>query len=132
MPTGSGYTGACLCGGVRYSVKGALSALVACHCSQCARTSGHHAVMACCADADLEITASDTLRWYASSATVKRGFCVQCGGNLFWKDASSDVTYVTAGTLDRPTALTLSAHIFASSRSDYYDIDDALPRSDAW
>lgn len=132
MAKAGGGEGACLCGAVRYRVRGALSAPVACHCSQCARTSGHHAVMASCADADLEIMAGDPLRWYASSPSVKRGFCAQCGGNLFWKDAGSDVTYVTAGTLDRPTGLKLSAHIFAGSRADYYDIDDDLPRSDAW
>ncbi len=132
MAKAGGYTGACLCGGVRYAIRGTLDAPVACHCSQCARTSGHHAVMACCADRDLDITAADTLRWYASSANVKRGFCERCGGNLFWKDASGEVTYVTAGTLDRPTGLRMTAHIFAGSRADYDDIDDDLPRSDAW
>ncbi|MGO1081292.1 GFA family protein [Inquilinus sp. CA228] len=34
-------TGGCLCGAVRYRVTGPLRPVVACHCSQCRRTSGH-------------------------------------------------------------------------------------------
>lgn len=124
--------GGCLCGGVRYRVSGPVSAPVACHCSQCARTSGHHAVMASCIDADLVIDDGGTLRWYASSSHVRRGFCAHCGGNLFWKDAGSDAIYVTAGTLDRPTGLALSGHIFVESKSDYYELTDGLPQSDVW
>ncbi len=35
-------TGGCLCGAVRYELQGRLRAVVACHCGQCRRTSGHY------------------------------------------------------------------------------------------
>src|SRR5712691_9456203 len=41
-------TGGCLCQGVRYRIGGELAPPVACHCSQCGRTSGNFAVMAKC------------------------------------------------------------------------------------
>ena len=35
-------TGGCLCGAVKYQVTGVLRPVVACHCTQCQKTSGHH------------------------------------------------------------------------------------------
>ena len=39
------HTGGCLCGGVRYRATGPLRPVIACHCGQCRKTSGHHAAM---------------------------------------------------------------------------------------
>ena len=125
-------TGGCLCGGVRYEIRGALAAPIACHCSQCARTSGNFAAMAICRSADLALVESETLAWFQSSAQVRRGFCGRCGGNLFWKADPGDETYVTAGTLDRPTGLRLAEHIYVGSKSDFYDLADGLPQKREW
>ncbi|WP_352486230.1 GFA family protein [Mesorhizobium sp. M0051] len=124
-------SGHCLCGGVRYEIAGELAPLIACHCSQCARTSGNFAAMAACRSADLMLLTSSTLRWYRSSRYVERGFCSRCGGNLFWKAAPGVQTFVAAGTLDPPTGLRLSKHIFVGSKSDFYDLTDGLPKEQA-
>lgn len=124
--------GGCLCGGVRYEIAGELSQPIACHCSQCARTSGNFAAMASCQSADLRILNSETLRWYQSSEQVQRGFCSLCGGSLFWKSSTGTETYVTAGSLDRPTGLRLSEHIYVGSKSDFYDLADDLPKKEEW
>jgi hypothetical protein len=34
------FTGSCLCGGVRFSVKGELQPLQLCHCAQCPKAQG--------------------------------------------------------------------------------------------
>ncbi|WP_026362937.1 GFA family protein [Methylopila sp. M107] len=125
-------TGGCLCGGVRYEVKAGPSPVVACHCSQCARTSGNFAAMAACRTDELAVAPSETLTWFQSSPEVQRGFCARCGANLFWRAAPGDETYVTAGTLDQPTGLRLSEHIYVGSKSDYYDLNDGLPQKDEW
>lgn len=125
-------TGSCLCKGVTYSVEGELTPILACHCSQCAKTSGNYAAMTSCADAALTVADSGTLAWFQSSAEVRRGFCSRCGGNLFWKQSGSDVVYITAGTLDRPTGLKLAEHIFVASKADFYDIGDGLPQKTEW
>src|ERR1700737_4793066 len=93
-------TGGCLCGGVRYVVNGPLRGVIACHCSQCRRTSGHYAAMTNVLSEHLELTKSQTLTWYQSSATAERGFCKICGGNLFWRGFNSDTISITGGTLD--------------------------------
>ena len=36
------YRGSCLCGAVRYIVRGELRHVVGCHCGQCRKTSGHY------------------------------------------------------------------------------------------
>jgi len=126
------HTGGCLCGGVRYRIRGPLRGVIACHCSQCRRTSGHYAAMTSAPSANVELTANDRLVWYQSSVEAKRGFCSECGGNLFWRLAGRDDMSITAGTLDSPTNLAILEHIFVADKSDYYALTDDLPKKDRW
>lgn len=127
-------TGRCLCGGVRYEVRGKLRPIIACHCSQCRRTSGHFVAATGAPTSAITLTSAATLVWYASSAHARRGFCSRCGGNLFWRpiDATRDWTSIMAGTLDPPTQLGIERHIFVADKSDYYSIDDGAPQMAAW
>jgi hypothetical protein len=124
-------TGACLCGGVRYEVWGELRQVLACHCDQCARTSGHHVAATRCDASALRLVTAETLAWYRSSDRAERGFCRRCGGNLFWKPSAGATVSIMAGTLDRPTGLTVSGHIHVGAKSDYYEITDGLPQASA-
>jgi len=118
--------GGCLCGGVRYEIHGPLRDVIACHCSQCRRTSGHFVAATQARTADLVLCEAATLRWYRSSSEAERGFCSRCGGNLFWRPAGAEpgVTSIMAGTLDTPTGLKIMQHIYVADKSDYYDIGD--------
>ena len=130
----SGHSGGCLCGGVRYSVRGALRDVIACHCSQCRRTSGHYVAATSAATADLTLDAASTLTWYRSSASAQRGFCNRCGSNLFWRperDGEARIS-IMAGTLDLPTGLRMVEHIFVADKSDYYELADGVPQKQAW
>jgi hypothetical protein len=111
---------------VRYEILGPLRDVIACHCSQCRRTSGHFVAAAQALTADLVLDESTTLRWYRSSTEAERGFCERCGGNLFWRPtlAEPPVTSIMAGTLDAPTGLRVVQHIFVADKSDYYEIGD--------
>jgi len=126
------HDGGCLCGGVRYRIRGALRGVIACHCSQCRRTSGHYVAMTSAPSANVELTAADTLLWYRSSDTAERGFCGRCGGNLFWRQFDRDELSITAGTLDTPTHIEVEQHIFVADKSDYYSINDNLPKNQRW
>lgn len=125
-------TGGCLCKGVAFEIDGALNPILACHCSQCAKTSGNFAAMTSCAADKLKVLSDETLRWFQSSETVNRGFCSRCGGNVFWKQTGSPDIYITAGTLDKPTGVRVAEHIFVASKSDFYDITDGLPQKTEW
>jgi len=120
--------GGCLCGEVSYVVTGALRPVIACHCVQCRKTSGHH-VAATSVHRD-SIVISGQVTWFASSDTARRGFCGTCGSNLFW-DGPGENLSIFAGTLDGPTGLQMKAHIFCADKGDYYDLDDGLPQATA-
>ena len=122
--------GGCLCRGVRYSVRGPLRYVVACHCSQCRKTSGNF-VAATGAEAERVTFEEDaTLVWFASSDSAERGFCGRCGGNLFWRPRNGPGGWLSimAGTVDPPTGLKLKQHIFVADKSDYYEIADRAPQ----
>ncbi|MGO9934933.1 MAG: GFA family protein [Steroidobacteraceae bacterium] len=132
MTSAERHLGGCLCGGIRYAVSGPLRAVIACHCEQCRRTSGHFAAMTSASRANIALTSSHTLRWYRSSDTAERGFCEICGSNLFWRPIGRDTMSITAGSLDAPTGLAIEKHIFVRDKSDYYQIQDHLPERDQW
>jgi hypothetical protein len=128
----SKHTGGCLCGGVRYVIDGTLRDVIACHCSQCRRTSGHFVAAANAPKAALRLERADTLRWYRSSPAAERGFCGTCGGNLFWRPTDGDSISISAGTIDTPTHLKISEHIFVADKSDYYTLNDDVPMKQGW
>ena len=120
-------TGSCLCGGVSYTVAGPLREVIACHCSQCRKTSGHHVAATRVAASGLRFTRNESLTWYRSSDQAERGFCNRCGGNLFWRRYDSDTVSVMAGTLDSPTGLTLTKQMHTESAADYYTLSRDIP-----
>lgn len=120
-------SGGCLCGGVRFEIHDKIRGVVYCHCSQCRRTHGHVAAYTSVPREALDLRASSTLSWFATEA-ASRGFCSRCGASLFFVGTSSDTYEVSAGTLDAPTGLRAVGHIFADSKSDYYEVADDLPR----
>ena len=127
-------TGGCLCGGVRYQLRAPLRDAIACHCSQCRRTSGNFVTVTVVPNDALALIADATLAWFRSSATAERGFCSRCGGNLFWRHTTpgTDHIAIMAGSIDPPTGLRLARHIFVASKSDYYDIADGAPQHAEW
>lgn len=117
-------TGSCLCGGVSFEITGPLRPVIACHCSQCRKQSGHYAAFTSCADKDLHFKSQETLAWYRASSEAARGFCKQCGSLLFWKADGRTSTSVAAGALDGKTGLALEGHIYCADKGDYYAITD--------
>lgn len=120
--------GGCLCGAIKYRVEGPLRPVVACHCRQCQRTSGFHVAATSSPKDAFNLESDQTLQWYTSSETAQRGFCNQCGSNLFWLQKNSDDMVIFAGTLDQPTGLKMVEHIYVEDKGDYYQLDDDLPK----
>lgn len=122
-------TGSCLCGGVTFSLRGPLRPSVACHCTQCRKTSGHYWSATQVGADQFTLTADATLTWFASSDDAKRGFCDTCGSSLFWMHKGDDgAVSIASGTLDGPTGLSTQQHIYVADKGDYYDIADSLPQ----
>lgn len=116
-------TGGCLCGAVTYTLAGKLRPVVACHCTQCRKTSGHYVAATQLPAAKAAISGS-ALKWYRSSDSAERGFCSVCGSNLFWRELDSANISIWAGTIDGKTGLRMESQLYAESAGDYYDLPD--------
>jgi hypothetical protein len=125
-------TGRCLCGAVRYEVRGPLRDIVLCHCEECRRWGGYVGAFAATKTDDLAVLADDALRWIDSPQSdhgARRAYCAECGTNLFWQADGAARIGIAAGSLDRPTGLRIAAHIYTHQAEDYDELpDDGLPR----
>ncbi len=118
--------GSCLCGAVTFETKGDVRPPVACHCTQCRKTTGHYWAASSVASDDL--TVAGDVRWFRSSDTAERGFCPTCGSTLFWRLDGEGRTSFSAGAIDGPTQMKTKEHIFTADKGDYYDIADDAPQ----
>lgn len=124
--------GGCLCGAVRYEIRGPLRDVVNCHCSKCRRFHGSVGAYSAVAREDLVIIDGRGLKYYDSAQDetpgVQRGFCSECGSSLFWDAPEHGHVAVAAGSLDDASDLKLMAHIWVGQKADWIEINDQLPK----
>ncbi|MGB2068981.1 MAG: GFA family protein [Candidatus Puniceispirillaceae bacterium] len=127
------FHGRCHCGAVTFSVTGPLRQILACHCDDCRRLAGASWAATAAARDSYRFTSDASLTWYRSSAQAQRGFCNQCGSNLFYQRDDEDMMSVSTGMLDNTDDLTVEGQLFARSHPKWgplptttLDLDDAL------
>ena len=118
--------GSCLCGGVVFGVALPLRPVIACHCSQCRKTSGHFWAASSVPLAQFSLIEDKGLKWFQSSPQAKRGFCDTCGASLFWQPTGGDHISFGAGCLDGPTGLAIESHWYVEDAGDYYPLPDGV------
>ena len=119
-------TGSCLCRAVTFELHGQLRPVLACHCTQCRKTSGHYWAATELDRDGLQMTRDDGLRWYRSSDRAQRGFCSTCGSSLFWQEDGAESISVAAGAIDGETGLHIEKHIYEADKGDYYQADQGF------
>lgn len=124
--------GSCLCGAVVFEVTQPVRDVLACHCTQCRKVSGHYWAAASVPHDQFRLIEDRGLRWYRSSAKATRGFCGECGSTLFWQPEGEAQISFSAGAIDGPSGLQTSQHIYVADKGDYYRIADGLPQQKAW
>jgi len=117
--------GSCLCGAVTFEAQEPLRPVIACHCTQCRKFSGHFWAATSVPMNRFHLTRSDALRWFRSSDTAERGFCGICSASLFWKPTGEDLMSIAAGSLDGPTGLGIAENWFLDDAGDYYTTPQA-------
>jgi len=120
--------GRCLCGAIRYQYGGTAKALTVCHCGMCRRWHGSFGAYVGGKPGDYRLEGTEHLRWHRSSADAERGFCAHCGSKLFWRLTDGAAMDVAAGSVEQPTGLATTAHIWVRDKGDYYDTPDDAPR----
>ena len=122
------YDGACLCGKIAFQFTNPRP-LVACHCRQCRQSTGHFVVATNSKLEDFQLFDSHkSLKWYQSSDFAKRGFCSECGTQLFYQPNDADHISIFAGALKDTGDLTIQKHIFCGEKGDYYQLPDDVPQ----
>jgi hypothetical protein len=114
------YSGSCLCGAVAFEADAPLREVIACHCTQCRRTSGHYWAATSVPLDRFRLTRDEGLAWFRSSPGARRGFCRLCGASLFWAPEGEARISIAAGAFDGPTGLRTAAHWHPEDAGDYY------------
>lgn len=127
--------GSCLCGEIRIEVEDGLELQPqACHCTQCRKQTGHFLAAVNVKRDSLTVHGSEYISWYQSSEDVRRGFCRKCGSTLFWDAQLEGYEYIAIamGLIDGPSGTQFSKHTFVGDKGDYYELDDGIPKSQAF
>ncbi len=125
------YAGSCLCGAIRYEVRGKIGDVVQCHCQRCRKANGTaFATNAPIKKSDFQLVQGEQfLKSYQSTATTQRCFCSECGSPLMSIKADTPEYYrLRIGTLDTPLTQKPTMHIFVDSKAEWDVICDQLPQ----
>ncbi|WP_428985276.1 GFA family protein [Shewanella corallii] len=122
-------TGGCLCGAIRYCIDGEPFDADYCHCRLCQQQTGAPVS----AWMDFKVGQVQWLKGqvkeFASSDTVRRGFCAECGSTLTFRHTEyPDYLTLSIASLDNPESVSPNYHIYTSSALDWHRIEDSLPR----
>lgn len=123
-------TGHCLCGSVRYGIRGEPLALLYCHCEECRRATGsslNTSIFVWRSDFHI-VSGDEALSFHESSPGNHRHFCSRCASPVFKNfPEPPDLVTVRAGTLDSDPGVRPSGHIWVSEKAPWYEITDGLP-----
>lgn len=122
-------TGRCMCGSVRFTVRGEVLASGHCHCESCRRiTSSPLTTFFTARRGEVEI-AGATLRHYASSPGVSRGFCDRCGSPMSYEsERRPDEIDLYVASLTPGLAVNIREHWHWAERVDWLHVVDDLPK----
>ena len=113
--------GGCLCGSVRYRVKGDPFIAAACHCMLCQLKTGSAFGIAVYFEADQVEFISGTLRPYKfhsdeSGRWVQTEFCETCGTTVTWtSEFMPGRRAISGGTFDDPNWVPIDRHVWTKS-----------------
>lgn len=127
-------TGACLCGAVKFRLKGEPLAARICWCRDCQHIAGNGTVNALFPSASIEVTSGELAQYTRTSDggnRVDRRFCPKCGSHMFADSSGrSGFTVVRVGNLDDPSSIQPSANIWAGSAPAWACLNGELSRAE--
>jgi len=125
--------GSCLCGGIGFEAM-SIPLLTHCHCSMCRKAHGSaFGSFASVRTKDFRFVRGEELvQYYESSKGNRRAFCRVCGSNAPVRAPDGETFIVPAGLLDDDPGVRPALHMFVGSKAPWHEIDDRLPRFDAF
>lgn len=120
------WSGGCLCGDLRYLVKGEPYWAGHCHCLMCQKISGAPFTTGVLFKPDEFEWTKGKPAYYQSSDIARRGFCPRCSSHLTWESEKELGLFV--GSLDQADDIEPTCHIWTSEMRCWLKLDDGLPR----
>ena len=124
--------GSCLCGKVRYELRGSPHSMYYCHCSMCRKATGSSfATNMMARTEDFAIVSGRAfVKAFQSSPKEYRHFCSECGSPIYGEaDQRKGVVSLRCGTLETDPGIRPTVHIFTASKAPWFDICDRLPQA---
>ena len=117
-------TGQCLCGAVSFSARDVGNKFGACHCDMCRRWTGSALLGVTIKDKNIVWRGEEHIAQFQSTFWAKRGWCKNCGTNLFFKVTlqgdHSDDTEIPLGLFDDPSGFTMTNEIYIDHKPDSF------------
>ena len=127
------YTGGCLCGAVRFGIRGGIRDIIKCHCSRCRKAQGSAYATNGVVDVGdfVIVSGEDQLTGYESTPGEVKYFCRTCGSPIISRAAARPGSVrVRLGTIESDIVERPGAHIFVASKANWDEIPDQLPQYD--
>ena len=96
---GRSFDGGCHCGAIRFRVQGPLRQILMCHCSDCLKISGTSWGASAAHAENLDWLTELRPRWYRSLDWAERGFCSECGSQMFYRMDDRPLISIAPGRL---------------------------------
>jgi hypothetical protein len=125
--------GGCLCGAVRYALRGPALFVSQCCCKDCRKATGTgHTTIIGVHNSQLQIRAGIPKTYRskgASGGDVIRHFCAECGGRLYTSGTlPGELVMIQAGSLDDPNWIRPESVVYAKDALAWDCLDPNLPR----
>lgn len=124
------YAGGCLCGAVRYEVRGDPKCQGYCFCRDCRKASGSGFIPFLVVHANSVSFSGETKLSIAKSlrgGEAVRNHCATCGGLVFGGIVGSDTEHtIYAGSLDEPALFRPTMALFSRDKPDWVLIPGGL------
>ena len=121
--------GRCLCGSVTLRFSGKVLGANHCHCESCRRATSSPVTSFFTGKKANAVLAGEGLRFYLSSAGVRRGFCGQCGSPMSYEtDTRPDEIDFYLASLDNPDGVVINGHWYWSEHVPWLTCTDDLPK----
>lgn len=126
-------TGGCHCGAIRYEATGEPAYSALCHCSDCRKSAGAHAV-GWALFPEAAVTISGEAVRYASSDNATRHFCGTCGTGLFYTNPVifPGMIDIQTATLDDQSIFPPAIHVQYAEAAPWQAGAQALPKFDRY
>ena len=115
--TADPIAGTCLCGAVTISVISPKREIEVCQCDMCRRWSG--SFYTALTGESHTVDGEQMVTRYQSSEWAERGFCSQCGSNLWYEFLPTGGRSYSAGLFDEAADFAIEKEIFVDERAKW-------------